>query len=58
MKYKQLIQGKLEQIHNILTIIHSHTSATSPTWQKDIRDAVARAKQLDEEIIELLNKEN
>ena len=56
MKYKDLIQVKLEKLDNTLTSIDSLTNINAP--KQEIRGLVTIAKNLIDEIKSLIQKEN
>jgi hypothetical protein len=55
MKYRNLIESKLESLHNIQTTIDSLTAISAP--KNEIKQLVNRAKDIILEIQSLIQKE-
>lgn len=56
MKYKELLQVKLERLENILTSIDSLTNIGAP--KQEVRNLIVVAKTLADEVKSLIQKEN
>lgn len=56
MKYRPLVEKKLEQLANIQTSIDSLTMISAP--KNEVRALIVKAKELIAEIQSLINKEN
>ena len=56
MKYKPLVDKKLEQLANLQVTIDSLTTINA--LKNEIRSVISRAKELIAEIQSLINKEN